>query len=203
MDINNKSAIDILSALLTPTIALLTAFIAYQQWQTNERKRKQDLFELRYENIYKNAIIFLDAVENPITTIDELQNRFNKMTQILLKYGFLIKQNDNIRLFYLIGEFFNLCARFENLNAKEKISEHNDFLLKKKNIRNQIMDLLIVYLQIEQPSIFEKAKDWVNVKWQKILQRASIIPKNGKIHKEPLGKVNTVSVKDVQSPAVL
>ena len=40
--------IKILSALLTPAIALFAVLIAYLQWQTEERKRKQDLFDKRY-----------------------------------------------------------------------------------------------------------------------------------------------------------
>lgn len=51
MDIN-KEIIDIFSALLTPTIGLFGMYIAFQQWLTNERKRKQDLFEKRWD-LYK------------------------------------------------------------------------------------------------------------------------------------------------------
>lgn len=203
MDINIKSAINILSALLTPTIALLTAFIAYQQWQTNERKRKQDLFELRYENIYKNVKIFLDAVEIPITTNDDFVIKYQKMTQNLFKYRFLIKQNDFNRLNSLIYDFFVRCVEFEKFNAKVKIQEQSNHFEELEKIRHEINMLMFNYLQIEQPSIFEKTKDWVTAKWQKISQRVSTIPKNGKIHKEPLGKVNTVSAKDAESPAGL
>lgn len=47
-----KTWIDILSALLTPMLAVFGALIAYLQWRTNELKRKNDYFDRRY-NFYK------------------------------------------------------------------------------------------------------------------------------------------------------
>ncbi len=40
--------VTVLSALLTPTIAILALLIAWQQWQTNRNKLKLDLFDRRY-----------------------------------------------------------------------------------------------------------------------------------------------------------
>ncbi|MGE3968512.1 MAG: hypothetical protein AB7F08_09750 [Dongiaceae bacterium] len=40
--------IDVLSALLTPTIALLGSYIAWQQWRLSRRRLTLDLFEKRY-----------------------------------------------------------------------------------------------------------------------------------------------------------
>ena len=40
---------DYLSALLTPTIAILGSIIAYYQWRTNTNRLKHELFERRYE----------------------------------------------------------------------------------------------------------------------------------------------------------
>jgi hypothetical protein len=44
-----------LSALLTPTIAVAGGIIAWFQWLTNETKRKQDLFDRRFD-FYKRAV---------------------------------------------------------------------------------------------------------------------------------------------------
>lgn len=41
--------IEIFSALLTPIIAVLGVYIAYQQWRTNNLKLKHELFDRRYE----------------------------------------------------------------------------------------------------------------------------------------------------------
>jgi hypothetical protein len=43
-----EQAIDISKALLTPVIAIVAGYIAWQQLKTNRRKLKLDLFEKRY-----------------------------------------------------------------------------------------------------------------------------------------------------------
>ena len=40
--------VPVLSALLTPTIAIITTYIAYEQWRTNRNKLKLDLFDRRF-----------------------------------------------------------------------------------------------------------------------------------------------------------
>jgi hypothetical protein len=50
--------VKILSALLTPLIALIAAYIAWQQWKTNERKLKLDLYDRRYE-VYEATRSFI------------------------------------------------------------------------------------------------------------------------------------------------
>jgi hypothetical protein len=47
--------IQILSGLLTPTIAIAGGIIAWFQWRTNEKKRKQDLFDGRFD-FYNRAV---------------------------------------------------------------------------------------------------------------------------------------------------
>lgn len=44
-----KNLIDILSALLTPTIAILGTVIAWMQWQINQKRLKHELFLRRIE----------------------------------------------------------------------------------------------------------------------------------------------------------
>ncbi len=43
-----KDWIDVFSALLTPTIAIVVAIIAFLQWRTAEINRRQQLFDKRY-----------------------------------------------------------------------------------------------------------------------------------------------------------
>lgn len=50
-----------LAALLTPTIAVLGAFIAYRQWLTAQNKLKLDLFDRRFA-IYDAARILIASV---------------------------------------------------------------------------------------------------------------------------------------------
>jgi len=46
---NGKDWVDYLAALLTPTIAILGVYFARQQWKTNRRRLKNELFDRRYE----------------------------------------------------------------------------------------------------------------------------------------------------------
>ncbi|MGB7933942.1 MAG: hypothetical protein WCH04_17290 [Gammaproteobacteria bacterium] len=46
---NGRDWVDYLSALLTPTIAILGSIIAYLQWRTNSNRLKHELFDRRYE----------------------------------------------------------------------------------------------------------------------------------------------------------
>jgi hypothetical protein len=53
--------VQLLAALLTPTIALLGAYIAWQQWRTNRNKLKLELFDRRYR-IYEAAQTLIGRV---------------------------------------------------------------------------------------------------------------------------------------------
>jgi hypothetical protein len=56
-----KDWIDVLSALLTPTIAILGSFIAYEQWRTNRGRLKHELFNRRYE-VYQSIARFMAKI---------------------------------------------------------------------------------------------------------------------------------------------
>ncbi len=42
-----QALIDVFSALLTPVIAAIAVYVAYQQWQTNRRRLQLDLYDRR------------------------------------------------------------------------------------------------------------------------------------------------------------
>lgn len=60
-----KDWIDILTALLTPTIAIAIVIIAYLQWRTSEEQRKQQLFDKRYRFFKVLWNIFCAHIESP------------------------------------------------------------------------------------------------------------------------------------------
>jgi hypothetical protein len=57
----SKELITILSALLVPTLAIAGGIIAWLQWRTNERKRKQDLFDRRFA-LYLKAVSYYEEI---------------------------------------------------------------------------------------------------------------------------------------------
>jgi len=60
-----ENTIDLLTALLTPTIALIAVYIAWQQWRTAEMKRKQNLFEKRYAFFQQMWHFYAGHIQNP------------------------------------------------------------------------------------------------------------------------------------------
>lgn len=161
---NLKAFIDILSGLLAPLVAAATVYIAYQQWQTNERKRKQDLFNIRYNNLFKPILENADNYDyyknNCPTTIDktkiELSN--NKLKQQLHKYKFLMKKQD---FYALMNLHKKLCDTLINeMQYLSGDSQNNKIEVKTlyeklKSIYEQIEDILSKYLYIEE-TFFEK-----------------------------------------------
>ena len=56
-----KDWVDIMTALLTPTIAVLGSVIAILQWRINRFRLKHELFDKRYD-IYTAAMAFLVSI---------------------------------------------------------------------------------------------------------------------------------------------
>jgi hypothetical protein len=68
-----KEIVTTFSGLLTPFIAIITLYIAYQQWQTNRRKLILDLYDRRiriYKEVHK-IILIISKDWNP--SIQDLQ----------------------------------------------------------------------------------------------------------------------------------
>ena len=57
----DKDWIDLLSALLTPTVAAIGIYIAYQQRLINQNRLKHELFDKRYE-VYERIGEFISSI---------------------------------------------------------------------------------------------------------------------------------------------
>ena len=66
-DINPRTVVDVLSALLTPTIAVIATYVAYQQWRVNKTRLDLDLYDRRLA-IYKAVDAFFGDVWTQITS---------------------------------------------------------------------------------------------------------------------------------------
>jgi hypothetical protein len=71
--------ISVLSACLTPAIAVLTGYIAYRQWRTADLKLRLDLFDRRHE-VYTAAREMLASVIRTGNVSDEELIRFTDGT---------------------------------------------------------------------------------------------------------------------------
>ncbi len=105
--------IDISKALLTPMIGLLGIYIAYQQWQTNERKRKQDLFERRWTFYTELKLLF-----------ENLMNSDEAAT-VFCPTDFCIYNNRADQAKYLFGE--DIVEHIFNIQEIAKSGDYNLF----------------------------------------------------------------------------
>jgi len=130
-------------------LAVIMAYIAYQQWQTNERKRRQDLFEMRYEHLYKNTSDAIGKISKIFELnrdkIEEFQNNYKADSEKLNKYSFLIKRKDFKKLEnYLKEAVINTVSEY-----KMKLEDNEDVQNKNDDLQNKINLLLEPYLRIE------------------------------------------------------
>lgn len=65
----------VLAALLTPTIAVLGAYIAYRQWRTARNKLKLDLFDRRLA-VYDGAVHLIGSIVTSGRMKDEADWKF-------------------------------------------------------------------------------------------------------------------------------
>ena len=155
---NPKDWVDIFSALLTPIVAIFAGIIAYQQWQTQEKQRKQELFEMRYDNLFKvvleNTNRYNMYKKEKFEKIDfkEKEKLDEEFRLKLHKYKFLITKKDFNRL---IEIYAIICSL---LKAEEKVTKKRDkkgigaVLKDIDNYFNKMDEILEKYLRVETES---------------------------------------------------
>ncbi len=166
---NPKDWVDVFSALLTPTVAIFAGIIAYQQWQTQEKQRKQDLFEMRYDNLFKvilentNRYDMYKKEKFENLNFEEKQKLDDEFRLKLHKYKFLITKEDFEKLITLYN---NICSSLikeeQTMKEQNKIDIMNT-LNKMKNFFDEMEEILDKYLRIEQEPIFYKLKRFFNM----------------------------------------
>lgn len=75
------------SGLLTPLIAVIAAYVAYQQWQTNERRLFLDLYDRRlkiYEHVRK---LFGVVTRDANVGLDELRQFYSETQEADFLFG--------------------------------------------------------------------------------------------------------------------
>lgn len=84
---NGNSVIEILTAALVPLLGILTAYIAWQQWRTNDRKVRHDLYERRLST-YIAVMEFLACIMRSAQATDlEMQTFLQKTRESYFLFG--------------------------------------------------------------------------------------------------------------------
>lgn len=134
-----ETIIKYLNALIPISITILGTYIAYQQWLTNERKRKQDLFELRREHIYSKSLELIHGV--PSTAKAILKGKLSEKNILVRyiktykEYSFLLKVKDCEKL----EKFYKNSIKAISDIASDGIENYDKNV---KNYEDNIKDLL-------------------------------------------------------------
>ena len=110
--INPRIDVDVLSALLTPTIAVIATYVAYQQWRVNKTRLDLDLYDRRLA-IYKAVDAFYGDVgiqgratypmvsqlrcataEAPFLFSGEIEKHLKEISEKAMRLAALRKQTD-------------------------------------------------------------------------------------------------------------
>ena len=161
---NHQSLIAVLSALLTPAIAILTGLIAYLQWKTNEWKRKQDLFDMRYDNLYYPIFVCSEniaKIREAELSLEEkgkrVQEEIQKFWKQYSKYKFLISNEDSEKLSEYYNYMLEIIQKYDYTNIKsEDNAEEILSILALLCHAMQMEEILAKYLRIEPDSIIYK-----------------------------------------------
>jgi hypothetical protein len=110
----SRDWIDILAALLTPTIAILGAYIAWQQWRTNRNKLKLDLFDKRFQ-VFENIKKFIASILTSGRVEDGTEFQFLRDTKSV---RFLFQ--DDATILNLIDEIYKKAIKLHTLERTER-----------------------------------------------------------------------------------
>lgn len=136
-----KDIIDISIALLTPVIAILGAYIAFQQWRTNSLRLKHELFEKRYK-IFEATKTYIGSVLTHGTLNHEDAYKFLTGTK-----GALFLFDDSI-VEYLEHLHKQGIKLIKLVKAEEFDKEHELFLWFNSEI-NKIDSVFKEYLRLK------------------------------------------------------
>lgn len=143
---NYEYLINAIGSLLPFLLALFMAYVAYQQWITNERKRKQELFELRYKNLVQPITEILNQLHsNNFQLVEEGIRNFYKSFS---KYRYLISENDAKELCYT---FKKMLTEYDTNGVVKDISKYEQNL--SYNLQ-YVDEILHSYLHIENNNLF-------------------------------------------------
>ncbi len=122
--------INVFSALLTPLIALMATYIAFQQWKTNQLKLKLETYDRRlrvYEEVKKILIIILRDAN---VSYDDLIKFRTSVSEADFLFGSEIPEyieeiyQRGVKLSYWVGEYRDYTqAKHEGYDHQKVVSE--------------------------------------------------------------------------------
>ena len=130
-----KDWIDILSALLTPFIAIAAISIAVLQWKINRNRLKHELFDRRYEQ-YQAVTVFLRSIMRAGKVTMEAQREYlSETTGIEFTFSKEISDYLNENIWSLAIDLECAQSEFDGLPVGE---ERSRLVHKAADLKNQL-----------------------------------------------------------------
>jgi len=123
---NVELIVKVFSALLTPSIAMIASYIAYQQWKTNQQRVKLGLFDKRfriYEEVKKMISFVISKSHEENSREDPF---FSNFVQSTSDADFLFKPEIREYIDEVHKRGINLCrlqVKSEGENQEERIKK--------------------------------------------------------------------------------
>ena len=150
---NQKNWIDILSALLVPTIAIFGSLIAFMQWRINRARLKHELFDRRYQQF---TVIkeFLGSIMSSGKVKPEEQHKYLVGTRgIRFTYDKKIADYLEKKIWHMAIELETWDAELEGVPVGEERTKnvHRQSEIKKQLNKefSNLEELLSPYLQLK------------------------------------------------------
>lgn len=128
-------------------LGLMMFYIAFQQWITAEKQRKQELFELRYEKLYKMPFELLNKIPEKMDD-EESKDEIIQLMDEYRKYKSYIP----IEKYQRLKRKYNKSEHFVMEFLEQKITKE-DYLKEINNIRIEYYKELEPLLLIEPCSL--------------------------------------------------
>lgn len=103
-----KDVIDLLSGLLTPVIAIIAVYVAYQQWKTNKQRLKAELYDKRFM-VYE---ILMDTIGEVMGSGDISDQQLEKFNIQRRKSHFLFGK----KVSDLLEEIYDQLVNLQTMN---------------------------------------------------------------------------------------
>ena len=154
--------ITVLSGLLTPLIAVLAAYIAWQQWRTNQLRLKHELFDRRYA-LYEKIASFMAEILKQGRVPENAETRFLRETKTAI---FLFdKEIEELtqEIHRKAVDLQELEAALENLQGEERSRNVEKQRETKNWFASQLMDCtkrFSRFLSIGKEPFFDITNRW-------------------------------------------
>lgn len=128
--------VDISKALMTPLVAIIAVYIAYQQWQTNRNKLKHELFDRRFE-LYAmtNNVLFYVLAKGSVPG-----DYLAEFSQASHKSDFLLDESFTSLFSEIVKKYNEFRALSEELEAIQDEGARKKNVEKQREIKNWMED---------------------------------------------------------------